>query len=146
MPKPFPHHFRVRLDRAGPQGGTLSAPPRPEIVAGSPPEFGGTDAHWSPEHLLLGSLSLCYELTVQVLARLKKVAVSEFQAETEGTVEKTREGLRFTRITIHPEVRVPPGQDPRAVEALLQSAKRHCLVSNSISAEVEVEGRVVEAR
>ena len=44
--------------RPGRAGGRHPAGPRPaSIEAGAPPEFGGQDSWWSPEHLLLSALS-----------------------------------------------------------------------------------------
>src|SRR5262245_21712229 len=59
MMAPLPHRYEVHLDWPGHGGAELTAGPRPPIEGGVPPEFDGRDSWWSPEHLLLSSLSLC---------------------------------------------------------------------------------------
>src|SRR5688572_5492754 len=45
---------------------------RMPLVFGPPPEFGGTEATWSPEHLLAAAVSSCYTNTFLHFARLLK--------------------------------------------------------------------------
>lgn len=142
MNAPFPHVYEVRLTGAGDARGTLSAGPRPPLEGGPPPEFGGDDRRWSPEHLLLASASLCLKATFAAVAGKSKLAVSAYESAASGTLDKTEEGLRFTRIVIKVKVRSP---EPERAARLLETAKKYCIVSNSLRRPVEVETEIAAA-
>ena len=137
---PFPHHYEVRLE-ARDSGALLLAPPRPAVRGGAPSEFGGSDEWWSPEHLLLASASLCFEATFAALARLKHLEVKSYRSDTRALLDRTASGPAFTWIRIAVELSVAPGDAERA-RGLLEKAKQHCIVSNSLKVEVQVEASV----
>lgn len=139
MNAPFPHHYEVTLTGGGDSLGTLTAGPRPALAGGPPPEFGGDDRTWSPEHLLLASASLCLMTTFTAIAAKSKLAVSGYESRAEGILDKTPEGLRFTRIVLKVTIRAA---DAANASRLLDLAKKHCIVSNSLARPVEVEGSV----
>jgi organic hydroperoxide reductase OsmC/OhrA len=134
------HTFVVGLARQ-PIGAVLEAGARAPIRGGAPPEFGGTADVWSPEHLLLSSVALCFLTTFEFLAKRGKLEVPEFRASAEGTVEKTPEGLAFTRVRLDVHVGVSAGDEAR-VQGVLATAKRACLVSNSLRCPVELASEV----
>lgn len=142
MNAPFPHRYEVTLEgETGPRG-RLSAGPRPVLAGGAPPEFGGDDARWSPEHLLLASASLCLMSTFAAVAAKSQLAYTGYASVAEGTLDKTPEGLRFTRILIKATVKAA---DAEKAERLLALAKKHCIVSNSLRQPVELEAKVLPA-
>ena len=141
MTAPFPHRYTVRLSREEGARATLQSPPRPAITGGPPPQFDGHAEWWSPEHLLLSAASLCLMTTFQALAARAGLTIHDYDAATEGVLEKTREGLVFTSITHRLAVRVAPGQIAKARE-VVDSAKKHCIVSNSLRTPVAVEAEV----
>ena len=133
---PFPHHYHVRVE-GGSGGAVLSAAPRPEFRGGPPAEFGGRDEWWSPEHLLLSAAGLCLKTTFDAFAARAGVPVLAWTSRVLGTLDKTTQGLAFTRIAIEVELVTAPEHADRARE-LLQSAKKHCIVSNALKTPVEV--------
>jgi organic hydroperoxide reductase OsmC/OhrA len=137
-----PHRFTVQLTRPA-SGARLDAAPRATIVGGAPPEFGGTDTVWSPEHLFVSSVALCFLTTFEFFARRGNLTVVEFSTNAEGTVEKTPRGLAFTGVRLDVRVGVPAGEAARAQE-LLATAKRSCLISNSLACPVELAAEVHE--
>jgi organic hydroperoxide reductase OsmC/OhrA len=143
MPAPFPHRYEVALawDRDG--GGRLTSPQRAPIVCGAPPEFDGEPGWWSPEHLLLSALATCFATTLTAIARKARVSLSLSGLRAEATLDKTSGGLAFTSIVLHADVQAPPADVERALE-LAQSAKRHCIVANSLKPPVELRASVVE--
>ena len=140
MNAPFPHHYEVNLASAGGLLGKLSAGQRPPLSGGSPPEFGGDDQSWSPEHLLLGSVSLCLMTTFAAITAKSKLDYSAYESRAEGILDKTPEGLRFTRVTLTVTART---SDAERAARLLDMAKKHCIVSNSLRVPVEIEGTFV---
>ena len=138
MSAPFPHRYRVSIESEAGAPSRLQAAPRPEIVGGPPPEFGGRDDWWSPEHLLLSSLLLCLEATFRAVAGRARLDVPRYRAQAEGVLDKTEHGLAFTAITIEAELETA-GADLERAERLLQSAKAHCIVGNSLKTPVELK-------
>jgi organic hydroperoxide reductase OsmC/OhrA len=141
MTAPFPHRYGVSL--VGDPSGTctLLAPPRSPISGGAPPEFDGRADVWSPEALLLASVSLCLETTFQALARRQELALLGWTSHCEGTVDKTPGGLAFTAILVEADVDVRREDAVRA-EKLAGMVARHCLVSSSLKTPVTISVRV----
>jgi organic hydroperoxide reductase OsmC/OhrA len=141
MPAPYPHHYQVSLSLDGGGGAVLEAPPRAAIVGGAPPQFDGRPEWWSPEHLLLASTALCLMTTFQALAGRARLPEVRYSSTVEGTLDKTATGLAFTSIRLSVDLEAPPEKAEEA-RKLLESAKRHCIVSNSLKPAVEVSVRV----
>ena len=55
---PFPHRYSVTLI-----ADELTEGPRERIRAGAPPQFGGVEDVWSPEHLLIAAALTCLKTT-----------------------------------------------------------------------------------
>jgi organic hydroperoxide reductase OsmC/OhrA len=136
MPAPFPHQYTTITD-----GASLRAGPRPAIAGGPPPEFDGDDAVWSPEHLLLGAVGLCLETTFAAYAKRNGLLVNAWRAEVSGTLDRTATGLAFTRIVAQVDLTVAREHVERA-RAVLDRAKRACIVSASLNVPVDVVARV----
>jgi organic hydroperoxide reductase OsmC/OhrA len=137
MPAPFPHHYDVRLSTTG-ESSVLGGGHRPDIVGGPPVEFDGSDRWWSPEHLLLSAVALCFTTTFQAFAARARLQVVQFRAQAHGVLDKTTGGLGFTSIRLAVDLQVD-GADRARTEQLLQKAKRHCIVANALKTPVELE-------
>lgn len=135
---PLPHRYSVRLRRAEGAEAVLSSGPRPKLAGAPPPEFGGPPDVWSPEHLLLASASLCLMTTFVAVADKSQLAVLAYECKAEGLLDKTPEGLGFTSIVLNVTLEVAETDRSKA-ERLMDLAKRHCLVSNSLKKPVEVQ-------
>jgi len=142
MTTPFPHRYEVELSWPGQGGATLDAAPRPPIAGGAPPEFDGRDSWWSPEHLLVSSLSLCLMTTFEVLAAKARLPVLRYACRAEATLDRTEAGLGFTAFGLHVEVEVA-SEDTERAPKLLASAKKHCLVANALRVPVTLDVAVV---
>lgn len=129
---PFPHRYVVTL-----ADGELTAPPRPPIPAGAPPQFGGTDRVWSPEELLVGSVMLCVRTTFDAYARRASLEILDWNATATGTLVKSSGGPTFSSIDIEVSLTTAPGDEARAKD-LLETAERHCLISNALKVPVHV--------
>lgn len=115
----------------------MSAPPRPEFRGGAPPEFGGRDDWWSPEHLLLTAAGLCLKTTFEVFAARARLTVLAYSSQVEGTLDKTPHGLAFTSIAIAVELVVAETDTARAGD-LLRTAKENCIVANALKTPVRL--------
>lgn len=137
----FPHRYEIFLDLDETAEAILSAGPRPALRGGPPPEFGGRGDWWSPEHLLVASAVLCFWSTFQSVAAKSKLLISSFHCRAEGTLDKTPEGVAFTGVALEARLEVRPGDEERAGR-LLETAKRHCIVSNSLKHPVALKATI----
>ena len=144
MNQPFPHRYETTLVWEGGSRAAIWSGERPVLVGGPPPEFDGEPGWWSPEHLLLSAANLCLMTTYMALARKTGLQVANYRSAAEGILEKTKEGLVFTRITLRPRIEAPPDRLEEA-RKLLETAKKYCIVSNSLKRPVEVEAEIKAA-
>lgn len=136
---PFPHRYTVGLTE-----GQLVAPPRAPIAAGPPPQFGGSDALWSPEELLVAATLECLWTTFAAYARHDQLDVRSFSGQGSAVLEKgtaTAPTPAFSSITLAVEVVVPVGEEERA-RRLLQTSEKRCIISNALSVPVVLEATV----
>lgn len=129
---PFPHRYVVALEND-----KLVAAPRPEIPAGAPPQFGGTDTVWSPEDLLVASALLCLKTTFDAYARRASLPVVEWHGTGTATLAKAPGGPTFTSIDLDVAVVTAPGDEARATD-LIGQAERHCIISHALNVPIHV--------
>lgn len=139
--KEFPHVYFATA--TGSESGTIptSAPGVEDLETNAPPEFGGPEGFWSPETMLTGSVANCFILTFRAISRKAGLAWKNLDVNVEGTLEKTPEGLRFTRFLIKAALSVNE-MDAGTAHPLLETAKQHCLVTASLNATVELEAEI----
>lgn len=135
MPAPFPHQYKAFLEWKQDRLATLSAAEQPRLVGGPPPQFDGSATHWSPEELLLSSIQLCLMTTFFSLVIRQKLVIHAYKSEIEGTLDKTADGLRFTRISLKVDL---GSEDASKARELLQTAKKYCIISNALNVPVEL--------
>jgi organic hydroperoxide reductase OsmC/OhrA len=116
---------------------------RMPFLFGPPPEFGGTETTWSPEHLLCASVASCYTTTFLHFAKLLKVQLTGFRISAKAEFEKRNIGLEAVRFILRPiiELHADPGQ--HVLENLLEKAKKHCFISNSVKGEIIVDPSIL---
>jgi organic hydroperoxide reductase OsmC/OhrA len=142
MATQFPHHYDVALAWEGRGGASLTAGPRPVIEGGAPPEFDGKDAWWSPEHLLLSSLSLCLMTTFQAVTDKARLPIRHYDSHAEALLDRTPTGLGFTRLVLHVNVKVETADQVERARQLLIKAKSHCIVANALMPPVHLDASV----
>lgn len=135
------HTYDVNLTWDGEQEqALLRAGNRMPILVSAPPEFHGSDTVWSPEHLILASLTSCYVTTFMYFAKLLKVKVRDLKVSSKVEIEKEGKGMfEAKKFILHPSIDFVNDPGSHIVENLLDKAKRYCIVSNSVKAEVIVE-------
>ncbi len=108
-----------------------------EYELGPAPEFGGQEGLLSPEDMLVGSVNSCLMMTFFYFIRKDGINILSYDSQAAGTVEKGRDGLRFTKIEVNATVVIESAKLSEKVENFGQLAEKYCLVSNSLSCEVE---------
>lgn len=143
--KALPHHYDGRLT-GGPAGyAEVGSSGLPALRMAEPATYDGPGDAWSPEHLLLASVQACFLFTLRAVARLSKIEFTHLELTAEGTVDR-RDGVTcFTDIVLRPMLTVPAGVDRARALAMLEKAKKACLVSSSLSTPIRLEPELREA-
>lgn len=140
----LPHRYETTLAWPGSGAASLAAEGRPVIEAGAPPEFGGQEAWWTPEHLLLSSLSLCLMTTFEAFARKDGVRVHAYSCRGDAVLNRVPDGLGFTHMALDVTVTTAPEDVDRARD-LVMKAKHHCIVARALMPPVHLNLQVVAA-
>jgi organic hydroperoxide reductase OsmC/OhrA len=64
------------------------------------------------------------------------LVIESYKGEAEGTVEKTKNGLRFTSVRVHAHVKVTGKDIAGKLQKMAELAEKYCLVSNSVTCPV----------
>ena len=137
--KPLPHDYDVELI-GGPQGyATVSAAGVTDLTTAPPREFDGPGDAWSPEHLLLASVSSCFLFTFRAVARTLRAEFQEVDAHTSGIVSRVGGVTRFADIVIRATVTAAPSASVELLQRAIDKTTAHCLVSSSLATPVTVE-------
>ena len=106
------------------------------IVFSAPPEFHGEENKWSPETLLLASVTACFISTFDAITKYSGFTFNTLSVNAEGIVARANGKLQFTRIGIKPTEEIEHEADFERALKLLEKTKESCLISRSLSAEV----------
>jgi organic hydroperoxide reductase OsmC/OhrA len=139
----LPHEYEVAVAWGADGSGVVSAGTRPVILGGPPPQFGGRPELWSPEHLLLSAVSLCLMSTFQAFLARQPFRLHRCSSLVKGILDKTAGGIAFSSIVIQVDFEAPAHRVDD-VKRLLETAKRHCIVSNALRTPVDlrISGKV----
>ncbi len=140
----FPHHYAATLDRTSVSHARIEAGQRPALLGGPPPEFGGDEVSWTPEHLLLASLGLCLLTTFDAYAARDKLGVVSWRDTASGLLDRTASGLAFKSFTIEIDLTVAAGDEAKARE-VFDKAKKNCIISRALTPPPEVVLRIAAA-
>ena len=145
MPQ-LPIYYENGIEWAGENMGLLSVVGLPSLQVATPPEFGGQEGYWSPEHYFVAAVNACVMTTFLAIARLSKLEYGSYQAQATGKLEKPEgEGYRITEIIIRPTLVITHNRDLERAARLLEKAEKQCLISNSIKAAVHLEPQILVA-
>jgi organic hydroperoxide reductase OsmC/OhrA len=112
---------------------------KPEILGSSDPLFRGDASRYTPEELLVASLSACHMLWYLHLCAVNRITVIEYLDEAAGAMEEGADGGgRFVRVVLRPQVTIAAGDRDRA-SALHDQAHHHCFIANSVNFPVDIE-------
>jgi organic hydroperoxide reductase OsmC/OhrA len=118
----------------------LTVPGKEELEVATPPEFkGGVEGVWSPEDLLVGSVTSCFAVTLLAVADRRHVPIRGLDIRASGHVEQRRDGrFGFTEIVLHVMLDTERGCDADA-RAAVEAAEAGCLVAVSLDFPVRIE-------
>ena len=124
----------------GGDGVSATAPGKPLLRIGAPPELRGRVAGvWSPEELLVGAAASCLAITLHGIARARGVEAERIDVDGVGHVERAPEGgFHFVGIELRVEFEAVD-EHPHVVQALVEEAERRCIVGRALDVPVTVD-------
>ena len=139
----FPHQYQVATHVGGAAGEVvITGTGLPDLRTAPPAEFGGPGDRWSPETLLVAAVCDCFVLGFKAIADASRLTWTALDVQVTGTLDRIDRKMRFTHVRVAAELTVPAGQEGRAPR-ILEKAEEACLITNSLSAEVHLESKVV---
>lgn len=123
----------------------ISQPGKPPVPGSADPDFRGDSRRYSPEDLLVASLSGCHMLWYLHLCADAGIVVSAYEDRASGRMTVDGEGGRFQEAVLRPAVVVESGSDPDIALRLHEEAHRKCFIANSVNFSVRCEPTVREA-
>jgi len=148
------HHFSARITWTGAAQGTTSAydsysrdhlievPGKPPLPGSADGVFLGDSSRHNPEDLLVMSLSSCHLLTYLAVASRAGVHVLGYSDEASGTMQMHEGRMRFTEVSLRPQVLIATGGDAALAMQLHEQAHEHCFVANSVNFPVSCDVRI----
>lgn len=137
--QPLPHHYVVTAVPDPAQDVYLTTPGVLPLTTAAPREFDGPGDSWSPETLLVGAVADCFAITFRGVAKASQLTWAACTCEVAGTLDRVDGVMRFTRIDIHAHLTVMDGAAEALALRVLDKAKRTCLITNSLAAEVHLQ-------
>ena len=139
--------FTTDIHWSGDKSGIVSSHSiKDPLLVATPPEFGGPEGEWSPEHLFLSSITSCFMSTYLVFINKMKIDNKNFDCTATGQVEIVDGKYKFTYIHIYPKAFVGNDADTERAQVAMEKAKKYCLISNSINAEIIVYPEVAVSK
>lgn len=139
----FPHHYRVAAAASSKSHIKLTSPGLEPIASMGPAEFGGPGDMWSPETLLVASVADCLILSFRAVARASRLDWLDLRCDVEGILDKVEKVTQFTEFRMSAVLEIPEGVRESKAEKALEKAKKHCLITNSMTAETTLEIEII---
>lgn len=95
-----------------------------------------------PRTLLVGAVADCFVLTFRAVAKASNVPWLSLDCDAIGTLDRIDRVMQFTRFDLRARLVVPAGANADAAHHALEKAKRNCLISSSLRADVVLDARL----
>jgi peroxiredoxin-like protein len=143
MNNELPYIYETAVEWTGARKGELRSANLPTLEIAAPPEFKGHENIWTPEHLYVAAVNVCFMTTFLAIAELSKLDFADFRCPASGKLEKEDgHGFRITEIKLYPKLIIRHSRDLERAGRLLEKAERNCLISNSINTVVKLEPEI----
>ena len=116
------------------------------IPGSSDAAFRGDPARYTPEELLVSTLSTCHMLWMLHLCADAGITVSAYSDQASGVMAEGADGSgRFTEVTLHPVMTISDPARIQEAEALHAKAHELCFIANSVNFPVLCASPLVTA-
>ena len=143
--KELPHRYTVKIEGVPDSILSVYSEDLPKLQVAPPIEFDGPGDRWSPEELLMASISSCFVLSFAAIARASKLEWLGIECETSGELDKLDRKIQFTKVSTKAVLTIPASQGRDNAERLLNKAEQNCLVSNSLACPSHLECEILIA-
>jgi organic hydroperoxide reductase OsmC/OhrA len=143
------HHYTIDVTSTGLKTGVLgpSEDTLPLLDVASPPQFGGPDGVWSPEHLFVAALASCLMTTFRAMAEASRIEVLEYSDSATGSlVQDDTRKYAFDTVTLRPRVVIADEAHVDRTLRILHKAETDCLISRSVASEILLEPTVLSGQ
>ena len=143
------HDYVIEIVGSGEKTGFLTATgdALPELQVASPPEFGGPEKIWSPEHLFVASVASCLMTTFRSVAARSGIEVLDYTDEAVGRLRRGDDGrYSIETVILRPAIVISSDSRMDRAQRLIEKAEEVCLISRSIRSEVILEARIMQAQ
>lgn len=138
----LPHRYVVSAAARQDKNVQLTSSGLEPIESAGPAEFGGPGDLWSPETLLVAAVADCYVLSFRAIARAARFDWVSISCQVEAELDRVDGVTRFTRMVEHVELVIGDISLENKARRLLDKAEHTCLITNSLTAEVNFEAQV----
>lgn len=118
--------------------GKIRCAGKQDVAISTPPEFGGPEGFWTPEDLLTSAVETCILTSTLFFAERAKIELRSYSSQATGTMEKTAEGIRFTKIVVEINIVLEVPEQELAMRHAIEQAKKTCPISNSLACPIEL--------
>lgn len=142
------HDYEIQIVSTGAKSGVMESEDDrlPSLYVASPPEFGGPEGVWSPEHLFVAAVAACFMTTFRATAEMSKLEIIEYTDRAVGHLQRGEDRLySIDKITLRPKVVIGAHEDLEKTRKLLRKAEQTCLITRSVSSEIVLEAQVLVA-
>lgn len=138
------HEYEVNLKWREGRVGTLSSPVlQDKVEVATPPQFpGGVEGIWSPEHLLVSSVSSCFMTTFVAIAEYSGLDFECLDVRAVGKLEKVEGKFMVSEITLQPHLLVSDENKSGKALRIIEKTEAACLISRSLKTKIGLEPTV----
>ncbi len=112
---------------------------KPPLPGSSDPAFRGDPTRYTPEELLVASLSSCHLLWYLHLCAVGGIVVLDYVDDAAGVMNEAADGSgEFTSVVLKPVVTIAAGGNVATAEALHERAHGYCFIARSMNFPVSV--------
>jgi organic hydroperoxide reductase OsmC/OhrA len=116
------------------------------IPGSSDAAFRGDPTRYTPEELLVSTLSTCHMLWLLHLCADAGITVTAYTDQASGVMAENPDGSgHFTEVTLHPVMTITDASRVPEAEALHAKAHELCFIANSVNFPVRCPSPVVTA-
>ncbi len=146
LPKKDKHlSFQVELEWLNKKRGILTAHDVDgSLTVATPKIFDGEGNDWSPEHLLLGSITSCFMTTYLYFAKKLSLEIDGLECSINGRVELVEGRYEFTHIDLYPRICVKNESFVELARTVLEKTRKYCLVAHAIKREIIYHAEIIE--
>lgn len=137
----LPHHYHANA-KLDDDTVILNSPELESINSGAPAEFGGPGDLWSPETLLAACIADCFILSFKAIARASRLSYLGISCDVEAILDRVEKVTRFTEVRIKAQLIISEADQEAAAEKILHKAESTCLITNSLTAEIDFETQI----